>query len=316
MPNKLDTALKASSSLFKLLNGMYIVRMAPQKTGQKHNPVTLSQAPSEGGAVDFFPAEKVIRNTLANPGDCIVLRVKGEGVTLIATEFHEGKPTNIQLHIERIDAPSRTSAIVKPTVPGATKAVSASKPTLVKQPQATLEAAQISINLMGHIQNQGDVVVKNDWLGKPGSKNRLEGFAIKASGLPAGVQLIYGCKFHSEAFKPQTSKEGKYIGTRRKAQPIKSVIFGLQGEGAEHYQLGGQVAFNTGVGANIVANHEIKGPQGTEHLVAINLAIAPKARVTAKVAEAPKVSQNTQAIQPEEDDGLWDADDIAELFNS
>lgn len=311
MPNKLDTALKATSSLFKLTSGLYIVRMGQQKPSQKLNPVTLSQAPSEGGCVDFFPAEKVLRNTLVNPGDCIVLRVKGEGATLVASEFHEGKPTTVKLQVERIDAPTqaqpasaapainalKTGAVVKPLKPAA-KAMSVVNDVAEAPEAATTDA--IGIGMVGHIQNKGDVVVKNDWLGKPGTPNRLEGFAIKAVGLPEGVNLVYGVKFQSAAYKPQMSKEGKFVGTRKKAQGIQSVVFALDGEAADQYQISGDVAFSGGVGCNIVANQELKGPQGNEHLVGINLKINKK-------PAAPEA--------PEEEDGLWTEEDIRELFS-
>lgn len=279
MPNKLNTALKASSSLFKLVAGLYIVRVATPIA----NPVTLAQAPSEGGSVDFFPAESVTRNTLVKPGDCIVLRVRGESATLVATEFYSGSPTVIRLQVERIDVAAPKAGSISP----------------IDAPRSLAEG-EVMINLVGHIQNRGDVVVKNDWLGKPGTVNRLEGFAIRAEGLPPTVKLVYGVKFFSQAFKPQMSKEGKFVGTRKKAQGIQSVIFTLEGADAEQYALGGDVAFSGSIGCNIVPGVELKGPQGEEHLVGINLKI-----------------QKKSATDPAEDesDGLWTEADIRELFS-
>lgn len=298
MPSKIDTTLKASSSLFKLNGGMYIISMQPEKAGQKLNPVTLSQAPSEGGCVDFFPAEKVVRNTLVNATDCLVVRVKGESANLLATEFHTGKVAAVKLRVEQIDvgttAEVKPSAVVKTIKPKANGVATAANEELE-------EGTGVSVSMVGHLQNKGDVVVKNDWLGQPGSSFRLEGFAIKTDGLPKGVNLVYGCKFQSAAYKPQISKDGKYVGTRRKAQGIQSVVFALEGDEAEAYELSGDLAFSGNVGAKIIAKEEIKGPSGTEHLVGINLKIQPK------VVE--------EIVPEEEDDGLWSEDDIRELFS-
>lgn len=298
MPSKIDTSLKASSSLFKLNGGMYVIHMQPEKAGQKLNPVTLSQAPSEGGCVDFFPAEKVVRNTLVSATDCIVVRIKGDSATLMATEFHTGKVTAVKLRVEQIGSglstETKPSAVVKPIKSKAASVAVAANET-------TEEPMGVNISMVGHIQNKGDVVVKNDWLGQPGTNFRLEGFAIKTDGLPTGVNLIYGCKFLSSSYKPQISKDGKYVGTRRKAQGIQSVVFALEGDQAEAYELTGDVAFSGNVGAKITGKEELMGPTGTEHLVGINLKVQPK------VVEEP--------VPEEEDDGLWSEEDIKELFS-
>lgn len=284
---------QATVAFFQLPPGLFVARLAPLYERQHPNPVSISQAHSSEDGVGFFPSEGVTRNTLVNPTDCLVIRSKGNGAQLLATEFHPAERSGSQIIIESLDADRPTLAIplqaqqhtAQPNPPQ--KKIT---PTLEPLP---LEEGGISVALIGHIQNVGDVQVKDNWLGNPKSNNRLEGFAVKAKDLPAGTKLVYACTFANDKLQPQMTGDSQFVGTRQKAQPIKSVVFTLDGEQAEQFELSGEAAFTGGERVAISAGQAITSANGKGHLVALHL------KITAR---------------PEEEDGLWTEEEIRELF--
>jgi hypothetical protein len=290
---------QATVQFFALPQGLYVIRLSPLQPGQAPNPVNLAQAPDSAESVGFFPSEHVVRQTLALPDDCIIIRIKGNGGKLVATEFHGNNQSGSRLIVNAVDHPERPALAIDIQGTPQTESTAATPTTpRKKQPAKTLpplplEEGGISVALLGHVQNVGDVQVKDNWLGDPDSNNRLEGFAIKAKDLPEGTKLVYACTFANNKHQPQMTGDGQFIGTRQKAQPIKSVVFTLDGEQADQYQLSGEVAFTGGNRVPLVSQEQLACPDGNGHLVAIHL------KITAK---------------PEEEDGLWTEEDIKELF--
>ena len=292
---------QATVQFFALPQGLYVIRLAPLKPSKAPNPVNLAQAPDSADSVGFFPSEHVVRQTLAQPDDCIIVRIKGSGGKLVATEFHGSNQSGSRLIVNALDHPERPALGIDIQGTPQTPSTAASPtPHRKKQPAKTLpplplEEGDISVALLGHVQNVGDVQVKDNWLGDPDSNNRLEGFAIKAKDLPEGTKLVYACTFANSKLQPQLVGDGQFIGTRQKAQPIKSVVFTLDGEQADQYQLSGEVAFTDGNRVPLIAQEQLACPDGIGHLVAIHLKITAKA---------------------EEEDGLWTEEEIKELFGS
>lgn len=298
---------QATVAFFQLPPGLFVARLAPLTERQHPNPVSISQAHSSEDGVGFFPSEGVTRNTLVNPTDCLVIRSKGHGAQLVATEFHPAERSGSQIIIESLDADRPPLAIplqaqqhrVQPNPPQQSPASKgAVNNTRIKKPAPTLEPLPlkeggISVALIGHIQNVGDVQVKDNWLGDPSSNNRLEGFAIKAKDLPEGTKLVYACTFANQKLQPQMTGDSQFVGTRQKAQPIKSVVFTLDGEQTEQFELSGEAAFTGGERVAITAGEAITSANGKGHLVALHL------KITAR---------------PEEKDGLWTEEEIRELF--
>lgn len=311
MPQHNPQTPQATVNFFALPQGLYVIRLAPLQLGQAPNPINLAQAPDSADSVGFFPSEHVVRQTLALPDDCLILRIKENGGKLVATEFHGNNQSGSRLVVSALDYPERPALAIdiqailqipsSPAAPTAeaTPTLTSSAAPRKKQPTKTLpplplEEGGISVALLGHVQNVGDIQVKDNWLGDPDGNNRLEGFAVKAKDLPEGTKMVYACTFANSKHQPQMTGDGQFIGTRQKAQPIKSVVFTLDGEQADDYQLSGEVAFTGGNRMPITAKEQLACPDGKGHLVAIHL------KITAK---------------PEEEDGLWTEEEIRELFS-
>lgn len=274
-----------SSSLRTLEPGMYIFRYASHSAGAIPPLVSLAQSCLGQGTVDFFPAEGITRNTLTKVGDCLIARVKGGSTGVLITEYHaKGQPVQVQLRLDRID--TRPEALVQAAAP-VTAQVAA--PT-----QSTASNNGVQIKLVGHIERRGDVVANNSWLGDPNGAFRLEGFAIHCEGLPEGLSFGYSAR--SPGSQPQAALAGNFVGTRQKAKAINAVAFNLGGPKAAEYQLSGEVVFAGQAPQALIPGHEMTGPTGNEHLVALRVSITPK----------PVASYNSP----------WDDPAITEIFTS
>lgn len=334
-----QAAAQTKPGTFQLPPGLYAIRALPHPQHPAVNPVTLSQVPVGKARVDFLPAADIVDETFTQPHDCIAVRVMNDTATMIATKVDQGEASSIRLGIERIDVP-KTEANPESVVP----------PGL--QQQATVKTAvrpaYTSVRMLGHVEGVGDTIVQDQWLGNPRGNARLEGFAIKVKGLPDTVKLVYGCKFITPTLKSQVSSTGQFVGTRRQAQPIRSVVFGLEGPGADRYQLAGQVAFSGAYNKQEVLPlklaQELQGSRLDAHLVAIHLQVVAKSDVTPtaitpipgdnmedhEIEEIKEVESSQAEIldvqedgadladatssDPDDQDGAWTDDDIAELF--
>ena len=355
-------SLSATSSLFPLPPGLYVVRILERHPGQRLNPVSISRAPGGQATVEFLAPPSVVQNTLVELTDCLVIRVGGEAAMLMATEFHAGPAVEVRLRIERLDGPQESSAAApvstqlqqrgqRPAAQGqASQRQVAQRQAAQRQtaqkPQATRASIQtrqdledeVSVHMVGHVQGVGDMVAQDDWLGDPEGNERLEGFAIRAQGLPEGVRLVYGCKFMSPELKSQVTNDGKYVGTRRKAKALRSLVFGLEGSGSELYDVAGAVAFSGQAIRPIEAATELHGPTGKEYVVALNLQIVPKTlangdnggsgddedgydseleyeelEVSTEGSEGGTNDADTDSGNG--DDGFWSDEDISKLFS-
>lgn len=101
MPDSAELNFDLSTRIMVLDAGMYILRLLA-KNPAPETCITVQQSPLGRGSVDFFPAEGVTRNTLAMPGDCIVVRVKGSQAGLLVTEIHKKGTEHVQLMVDRI----------------------------------------------------------------------------------------------------------------------------------------------------------------------------------------------------------------------
>lgn len=260
-----STALQISSQVSRLDAGMYIFRyqLDPQSTSKVC--ISLSPTPLGEGVIDFFPSEGVHNNTLASPSDCIVARVKGGPASILVTIFRpESDNSNAQLRMDRIST-APFPAPTRPTAPSPTQ-----------------------LDLLGHVETQGDVIAHNTWLGDPTTSLRLEGFSINWQNAPSGVTLAYSCRSGADG-KLQMGVPGQFVGSRGKAKPITLVTFALTGPRSADFELNGKAVFAGKAPLTIASGKVLSGPTGTEHLVALQLAINPKSGATSPWHDHPNL---------------------------
>lgn len=294
MPDTQELDFDLNTRIMVLDAGMYILRLLASNPAPE-TCITVQQSPLGRGAVDFFPAEGVMRNTLSAPGDCIVVRVKGSKSGLLLTEIHKKGTEHVRLMVDRIVTGAEFSADGKKsdTIAAANESsvqvsgddhdaapstAFAPVSSVITSPQSQSKKPAIEpVNLvhLGHIERRGDVSTTSSWLGDPSGFHRLEGFAISWQNMPKGVNLAYSCRSGATG-EPQIGVNGQFVGSRGQAKPITAVAFVLSGPRANEFELSGQVAFAGSSPLAIVPGQELTGPSGAEQLVALQLRITPK----------------------------------------
>lgn len=308
MPDSLSHDFHIHTRVMMLEAGMYILRLLASNPAPE-TCLTVQQSPVGRGAVDFFPAEGVMRNTLSAPGDCIVVRVKGNKAGVLVTEIHKKDTERVRLMVDRIvtgaelsedgakvasvPVSADTNSVQESAVsvaagqhdaaqaasfePVAALATPAPVAAAAMKAEKQIPAAEpVYLTQLGHIERRGDVTVTGSWLGDPAGQHRLEGFALNWEDMPKGVTLAYSCRSGTDA-EPQIGVAGQFVGTRRQAKPITAVAFVLSGPRANEFELSGHVAFAGSSPLAVVPGQELSGPSGAEQLVALQLVITPKA---------------------------------------
>ena len=272
---KLD-GLKISSRVTLLEPGMYIFRYASQTPADKPVCIALQQAPLGKGAIDFFPGEGVSKNMMTRLGDTIVARVKGGITTVLITEYHmfDAAIDPIDLRIDRIDT---SPAIMRDF--GVIKASEANAAIAPSQ-------APVSLKLVAHMQQIGDVESTDGWVGEHDSTKRLESFCIVWDNKPAGVDMVYTSTVAGSGPSPNVVT-GTFTGTRGKSLPLVSAGFSLVGPNRNFYDLSGHIVFSGAAPQLVVANQMMYGPTGTEPLVALHISITPVTKMNAARYKSP-----------------------------
>lgn len=279
-------SIEVSSKLAYLKPGMYLVRLVDGGPG---NVLLLSATPVGRGALDFFPGDGVLRNTLSKVGDCIVVRVNGALGSLLLTEFHKiGNQQRITVKIDQVTKENLQSVMASQgtrSVEDAFKTERASLQDSIQEPE---------VSLLGHVEQRGDIVSQDGWLGDPSSELRIEGFGVSLNGFTDRVKLSYSVlPAHARQYTKPVS--GGFVGSRQKAKAIKGVFFKLLGPDAKKYHLSGQAVFLGQAPLAIKSGVALSAKAGKGPLVALHLSIALKeslasSSVSASAWENPAIT--------------------------
>lgn len=274
-----NNELFITSKIMFLPAGMHIIRYANGRTDEQSvDFVSLNVSPFCLGNADFFPAETVKNNTLRKIGDCIIVRVKGEQVGILITEYKNNRNfPPVTLKIDRILTDNLLSAKQQNNLHD-------------EKPEG------LDIVLSGHIELQGDVSVSNRILGNPSSNQRIEGFRVNVANMPSDLILAYSCRSAGIA-NPMIATNGEFVGTRQQSKPITAVAFALGGSKANDYELQGEVFFSNNSPQKIIAGQELKGFNGCEHLVALYLKIFPKLNTQSNIKSSASIWENASKTQ-------------------
>jgi hypothetical protein len=158
-------------------------------------------------------------------------------------------------------APTPEPAIALPqnTPPGGTK---------------TPDASQAEI--VAHIQGRGDVTTTlTEWMGKPGSKNWIEGFAISPRHLIGPNDIEYQAVLGRGWLSPW-SEGGQFCGSRGMSLPILGLRVRLRGEAAERYDCTLTASFVDGTKVGPLDNGEPCQAESLAPLESFQLQITPQ----------------------------------------
>lgn len=256
--------------LLSLEPGMYIARYASLHVPEQPCLVSFQPALIGKSSVDFFPGESVVRNTLAQLGDTLIIRVKNGSGMLLITEYQlEGaKAHTVDLRIDRIDT---SEAILRRSADGP-----------VTDSEST-RSSTVALKISGHFQ-QGNAVAKAGSLGEPQAEQRLEGFCIDWPGRPEGVDLAYSCHI-AGALQPAVTT-GNFLGTVGKNLPITVIAMALIGPRRADYQLNAWAAFAGLAPQPLLPGQECIAPVGA-FLTALHVSINPGVEMNACRYKSP-----------------------------
>ncbi|KTT41156.1 hypothetical protein RSA46_04725 [Pseudomonas oryzihabitans] len=249
---------------------MYIARYASLPVPEQPCLVSFQPALIGKSSVDFFPGESVVRNTLAQLGDTLIIRVKNGSGTLLVTEYQlEGaKAHTVDLRIDRIDT---SEAILRR---------SANSP--VTDSERTRSSA-VPLKISGHFQ-QGSAVAQGGSLGEPQAEQRLEGFCIDWPGRPEGVDLAYSC--HIAGTLQPAVTTGHFLGTIGTRLPITAIAMALIGPRRADYQLNAWAAFSGLAPQPLLPGQECVAP-ANGFLTALHVSINPGVEMNACRYQSP-----------------------------
>lgn len=278
MPTNVDlnSAIQVRTALKTLSPGMYTVRYLGShakggsgSAASANIPLALSQAPIRmEGEIAFICPEGITHQTLAAPGDYLLVNVKGGDAVLAASKYSP-RPLDGKVDIHwRIEPLNHAQPSKRTPSPQHAKPRENAQPGVQHQKAPTKTDTPLPVALKGHVERKGDINVSSgEWLGDPNSRARLEGFAIDCAKLPLGVQLIAGGKVGQQT---QQVNANEFLGTRQKAMPITQLAVCLRGPNADQLTLKGEAAFSDGTRQPLGSPKAVTGSAGS-HLVAVRL---------------------------------------------
>ncbi len=148
-------------------------------------------------------------------------------------------------------------------------------------PAAPVAAAKDGV-ITAHVQGRGDVTVAfGDWMGEPGSKRWVEGFAITPKGAIGPADIEYQAVLGRGWLSPW-AEGGQYCGSRGMSLPILGLRMRLRGEAAEQFDCFLEASFVDGTKLEPSDDGEPSQAESLAPLEAFRIKLVPR-----EAAEAP-----------------------------
>jgi len=188
-------------------------------------------------------------------------------------------------------------ALAAPPAPAAPLAVTAAPAKDTPGGEAA-EAGATSAEIVAHVQTRGDVATKlGDWMGKPGSKNWIEGFAVSPRAMVGPGDVEYQAVLGRGWLSPW-AEGGQYCGSRGMSLPILGLRLRLRGEAAERYDCVVEATFVDGTKVGPLDNGEPCQAESMSPLEAFRITLVARDGVAAAAAPAAGKPKQTQAAKP------------------
>ncbi len=167
-------------------------------------------------------------------------------------------------------------------------------PSPVTPPQNTPAAAGRtspeaagSAEVVAHIQTRGDVLARlGEWMGEPGSKRWIEGFAVSPKG-PVGPNDVEYQAVLGRGWLSPWAEGGQFCGSRGMSLPILGLRLRLRGEAAEKYDCIVTASFVDGTKIGPMDNGEPCQAESMSPLEAFNIRLTPRGQPEAAASTAP-----------------------------
>jgi hypothetical protein len=191
--------------------------------------------------------------------------------------------------------PPAAQAAVPLALPAQPAAGRAPEPAPLDTPAggaANDEGARKAAEIVAHIQTRGDVMAHlGDWMGEPGSKNWIEGFAVSPKGKVGPGDVEYQAVLGRGWLSPW-AEGGQYCGSRGMSLPILGLRMRLRGDAADRFDCVVQASFVDGTQIGPLDNGEPCQADSMAPLEAFKITLVPRdAAEAAPEPAAPKPAE-------------------------
>ncbi len=314
---KLVTELKVSAHLMTLDAGLFCIFIPP------NSPASDPQSGFPGIRISLPPGpafrpEAITISTFRDDGwlggwnGAALVRVgrgpaqilvtiyqapnaKGEAPKLQIMRLTEGQPVVVPGQAPAAapaQVPAAPVALAAPEAPAPAPApapkVTPPPPTAAPQNSPPAGAGDTSTaEMVAHIQTRGDVACGlTDWMGNPGSKHWIEGFAIAPKHVIGPGDIEYQAVLGRGWLSPW-AEGGQFCGSRGMSLPILGLRVRLRGQAADHYDCALSASFIDGTQVGPLDNGEPVQSESLAPLEAFHLEIRPRDGQAEASAEAP-----------------------------
>jgi hypothetical protein len=162
------------------------------------------------------------------------------------------------------------------------------------------EAAK-SGEIVAHIQGRGDVMSSlDDWMGEPGSKRWVEGFAVSPKGRVGPGDVEYQAVLGRGWLSPW-AEGGQYCGSRGMSLPILGLRMRLRGDAAERFDCSVQASFVDGTEIGPLDNGEPCQADSMAPLEAFKIILTERGSEAAAPKAAPVAEKQKPSAAPRRD---------------
>jgi hypothetical protein len=167
----------------------------------------------------------------------------------------------------------------------------ASSRALQETPGATAPAPEAKpAEIVAHVQTRGDVMTElGAWMGEPGSKNWIEGFAVSPQAMVGPGDVEYQAVLGRGWLSPW-AEGGQYCGSRGMSLPILGLRMRLRGEAAERYDCVVEASFVDGTRIGPLDNGEPCQAESMAPLEAFRITLVARDAAPAPAPAKPKKS--------------------------
>ncbi len=303
---KPTTELKVSGHLMTLDAGLFCIFTPPgspvpdPNTGLPGIRLTLPPGPA-------FRPESINISTFREDGwlggwnGAALVRVSRGPAQVLVTIYQapnvRGEPPKLQIMklADGVSAAARAAApaaapppaVAAPAPPAAVAAPAAPQNTPTG---AASRAAPEGTEITAHVQVNGDIATKlGEWVGTPGSKNWVEGFAIAPKTLIKPGDIEYQAVLGRGWLSPW-AEGGQFCGSRGMSLPILGLRVRLRGEAAETHDCAINATFVDGTKIGPMDTGEPAQAETLAPLEAFQVLVTPRGGAAVAPKATPKVA--------------------------
>ena len=260
------TELKVTAHLMTLEPGLFCVFQAPTGLAPDRSGlpgVRLSLRPGvehqDGVEIGGFRQD----GWISEFNDAALVRVTRTAQILVSIYQASDHSRSPNLQVMRIGEPSGETAASAPAPIPVDAAAS---------PALSADAAEMS----AHIERRGDVLgLLGDWMGEPGSKRWIEGFALDPKDRMAADDIEYQAVLGRGWLSPWVPG-GEFCGSRGMALPILGLRVRLRGAAADKFDLNVSASFVDGSKVGPVPGDQAAEAESLAPLEAFQVAITDR----------------------------------------